>query len=103
MEYDPSRRVDGKPRSVIKILLIVLAVCSLVAILACGGIGFLFYRFLRRLPSPRLRKTLRKRTSTSAPDWCTTGRLHNLGGMRHRLQGLWSSSISPAAFASRPG
>jgi dienelactone hydrolase len=46
MENDPSRRVDGKSRSAIKILLIVLAVCGLLAILACGGIGFMVYRFL---------------------------------------------------------
>ena len=46
METDPSRRVAGKPRNVIKILLIVLAVCSVLAILACGGIGFLVYRLM---------------------------------------------------------
>jgi dienelactone hydrolase len=46
MENDPSHRVDGKPRNAIRILLIVLAVCGLLAILACGGIGFLVYRLL---------------------------------------------------------
>ena len=103
METDPSRRVAGKSRTGIKTLLIVLAVCGLLVILACGGIGFLVYRLLAPTSFPRRRKTMRKCASTSAPGWCTRDRLHNLGGLRHRLAESRSSNINPAAFASRPG
>ena len=44
MDNGPSRRVDAKPRTAIKSLLTVLAVCGLFVIVACGGIGFLVYR-----------------------------------------------------------
>jgi hypothetical protein len=103
MEIDPSRRVDGKSRNVIRILLIVLAVCGLLAILACGGIGFLVYRLLAPTSFPahtedyaEARKHFRTRLVKQGP-------APQPGGLKHRLQGLRSSNISPAAFASRPG
>jgi acetyl esterase/lipase len=46
MENDPSRRVDGRSRTAIKIVLTVLAVCGVLAILVCGGVGFLVYRLM---------------------------------------------------------
>ena len=103
MENDPSRRVDAKPRTAVKSLLIVLAVCGLLAVVACGGIGFLVYRLLAPTSFPAQTEDYAEAPSTSAPGWCTRDRLHNLGGLRHRLQGLRSSNINPAAFASRPG
>jgi dienelactone hydrolase len=52
LESAPSRRADRKSRTGIKVLLTALAVCGVLAILACGGIGFLVYRLMAPTPFP---------------------------------------------------